>query len=359
MQTQAATSSYPTGPSQGFIEPLPPIAAKIAQLNPSMIVGGGAHLFQCTEGGVQLTPPFIKLLQILIDLNELEPKAAQAASVAGLNQILQQPQAERGGLLRKEGTERWNLADNPALKSRMNEIESLFKECGFVSAAPIAEPLDVNHCLVFGARVERMEKRILETVAYLQRNLKVSGHIFLLGSSRKLVDAELDYLRKIIELKDKNEWLDALKDSSEATEANAFRCLWECLAPAGMADNVVAIKATRIGSSYRQTEGHRSTTETTVEDWMKYFREGEPQAIFAVVEQPFLRLHDQLRFSVATKAKKAKLEEIIDRLQQTKFHFAIMSPPTTPFASVVLDEVARNVYFTHEALKFFKGLNAS
>ncbi|MCE5318424.1 MAG: hypothetical protein LLG04_13825 [Parachlamydia sp.] len=89
---------------------------------------------------------------------------------------------------------------------------------------------------------------------------------------------------------------------------------------------------------------------------MAFYREGEPQAIFALVEQPFLRLQDSHRFTVVSKAKKAHLEELIGRLQRTTFYFPVVVPQAQPLVSVILDEIARNVFCTHDIIRFLNGL---
>ena len=114
-------------------------------------------------------------------MTELDCKALTVNSLYDLNSILQQSQGVRGGLLRKEGTERWHLDDNPKQKYRQT-FDVLLQQLGFVLPKSIDCKMIVDHCIIFGARAERMETRIIETLGYLKKKLEVTGHIFLLGS---------------------------------------------------------------------------------------------------------------------------------------------------------------------------------
>lgn len=58
----------------------------------------------------------------------------------------------------------------------------------------------------------------------------------------------------------------------------------------------------------------------------------------------------------SSKAKKADKDEFIQRIQKTSFHFASLKPESSPLISVVLDEIARNVYRTTETLKYLESL---
>lgn len=291
------------------------------------------------------------MLQLLVELDELDPKALSTNSLYDLNSILQQPQGVRGGLLRKEGTERWHLKDTPAKQKYRPVFNELLKQLGFVLPHSIAFKMTVDHCVIFGARTERMEARIISALDYLKTNLQVTGHIFLLGSARKLVPAEREHLKlKLSNLEESQRlyWEEVFNDPEQSTEANAFTFLWKCTAPKEtqlfFEDKLVSIQSTRVGNSYHDKQGHRVTTEATVEDWMTYYKPGEPQAIFAIAEQPYLRLADQLRQTVVSKGKKATVHELLTRSKNTTFYFAAPNPTSDPPISVILDEIARIVY---------------
>jgi hypothetical protein len=337
---------------------------KIIQLNPKLLLGE-SNLFDydSINHTIVLSPSFQDLLKLLVQLDELDCKALTANSLYDLNSILQQPQDVRGGLLRKEGTERWHLNDNPTKQKHRQTFDALLKQLGFVLQRSIDCEMTVDHCIIFGARAERMETRILETLGYLEKNLKVSGHIFLLGSNRKLIPPEIEHLKSKMEKLEESKktyWSEVFNDPDQSTEANAFVFLWKCIVPQEMQifleDKLVGIKSTRIGNSYNEQQGHRVTTEVTIEDWMSFYKADEPQAVFAVTEQPYIRLADQLRLTLLSKGKKANTDELIERIKNTVFHFASSNPSSSPLISVMLDEIGRNVYRTADTLKYLESL---
>ncbi|WP_075883648.1 hypothetical protein [Candidatus Protochlamydia sp. W-9] len=337
---------------------------KIIQLNPRLLLGE-SNLFNYdpTNHALVLAPQFQSLLTLLIQLDELDCKALTANTLYDLNSILQQVQGNRGGLLRKEGTERWHLEDNPTKQKCSQTFNVLLQQLGFVFPKSLDSEMTVDHCIVFGARTERMETRIIETLVYLQNNLKVTGHIFLLGSNRKLIQAEIEHLKSKLEKLEesqRNYWSEVFNDPEQTTEANAFVFLWKCIVPQQMQtlleDKIVGIKSTRIGNSYIEQFGHRATTEITIEDWMTFYKAEEPQAIFALAEQPYIRLADQLKFTVLSKGKKANTDELIKRIKNTTFYFAFPNSSFSPLISVMLDEIGRNVYRISDTLKYLESL---
>lgn len=346
---------------QGLEHKISSTTEKIIQLDPSLLLGT-SNLFNYDSANHQLvlTPPFRDLLKLLVELGELDDKALSANSLYELNSILQKPQGQ-GGFMRKEGTERWHLEDNSAMQTHRQIFDSLLQQLGFVLPNSIDFEMSVDHCLIFGARTERMETRIIETLGYLKNNLSVTGHIFLLGSNRKLIQAEIEHLKSILQNLDEHQkiyWSEVFEDSEQSTEANAFACLWECIVPqetqALFDEKLVRIKSTRIGHSYNERQGHRVTAEVTAEDWMLYYQDEAPQAIFALAEQPYLRLADQLRSTVLSKGKMANIEELVERIKNTTFYFASPKPRSSPLVSVIFDEIGRNVYRTVDTLKYLE-----
>ncbi len=259
--------------------------------------------------------------------------------------------------------ERWDLSDNPAKQAHKKQFDDLLEELGFLENKPLTDDVTVNHCVIFGATPMRVETRIEETLSYLNTHLRVTDHIFLLGSNRKLTELEIQFLQsKIEKISDERKayWQEVFATPEHSIEANSCSFLWEyltALTPPSKPVNVISIKSTRIGFSYYDTQGHRSTTETTAEDWLKFYRKKEAQTIFAVIEQPFRRLCDQLQETTLTHAKKASLEDLTSRLANTTFHFVTTTPKTPPLISVYLDEVARHVYRIKGIIEYCNSLS--
>lgn len=351
---------------QGLKHKLSSTTEKIIQLNPRLLLGeSNLFNYDSTSRTIVLSPSFKDLLKLLVQLGELDCKALTANSLYDLNSILQQSQGVQGGLLRKEGTERWYLDDNPTKQKYRQTFDALLHPLGFVLPKSINSEMTVDHCIIFGAHTERMETRIIETLSYLKSNLKVSGHIFLLGSNRKLIQAEIEHLKSKLEKLEETQriyWNEVLNDPEQSSEANAFVFLWKCIVPQEMQtlleDKLVGIKSTRIGHSYNGQQGHRATTEITIEDWLAFYHAKEPQAVFAIAEQPYIRLADQLRLTVLSKGKKASTDELVERIKNTTFYFASPKPSSSPLISVILDEIGRTVYRTVDTLKYLEGLKS-
>lgn len=340
---------------------LPPSVSQVMSACPELVIGGH-HLFQWDDVKKQITlsSPFRSLLELLIDLETLE--SAEIHTLGDLNALLQKPQG-KGGLLRQPGTERWEITDHPLWQTKRAELEALLAQLGFIHSREINQrPLSVNHCIIFGARAERMESRIQDILQLLVKKDLQAERIFLLGSKRKLVSEERDFLNSKLETFSNEEqriyWQKQLADDEQATEANAFVLLWEVLVPEALKSEVegkvVFTQSTRLGFSYEEQKGHRTTTDVTTNDWIAHYQDGHDQSIFAVVEHPYLRLQDHLRTSVLTNAKRATLDLMLQRIAHTTFHFAQKQPQKEPLMGVVLDEIARNVYRTVETLRYLE-----
>jgi hypothetical protein len=341
-----------------------PFIKEIIEISPKFVLGE-TNLFNYDsfKNHIVPSPPFRNFLRLLVDLNELDPKVLTANSLSELNSILQQRQGISGGLLRKEGSERWHLEDNQVIQKYRPLFEQLLGQLGFIIPKLVESPKTVNHCILFGALTESMEKRIIETLNYLKTPLLVTGNIFLLGSNRALTSQEITHIKNKINDLDENQrqyWNTVFNTEEKFTEANAFTFLWTSLAPKEMLidfkDKLITIHSNRVGNSYREQHGHRVTTEVTIEDWLSFYKAGEPQAIFAIAEQPYTRLTDQLRVTITSNGKKASKKELIERIDKTTFYFA--SPALNfPFLmSTVFDEIGRNVYQIVETLKYLESL---
>lgn len=368
------TAQHYSIPQSPFSYEVSETAAKIMELNPQLILGDSQlFIYDPNSKLITLAPSFHELLQLLVDLNELDPDGPQAKSFERLNEVLQKPQGPYGGLIRKQGTERWDLVDNSIKRENKGKIEELLQKMGFVTPKSYDEEIVVDHCILFGARAERMFSRIIRTVEYLKKNLRVNEGLYLLGSTRKLEPEEKAFLQEklaVLEENRKNFWLQTFNDDTKATEATAFLFLWETQVPQEIQeryrDILVLINSSRKGLSSQGKEGSRPTAEVTTRDWLPYYEKNanRHQSIFAIAEHPYTRLSDQLRASVLTKANKGTKSELLARISKTTFYFASPAPAPTTLISVIFDEVARNVYRIYgtlsyvESLDFFEHLSA-
>lgn len=347
-----------------LLHPLNSVAEKVIQLNPQLILGGyNLYNYDSTNHSLVLTPAFHELLVFLVKQNELDKKALHAGSLNELNDILQQPQGA-GGVMRKNGVERWDLDDTPKNQQNRDTFATLFQQLGFTDPRTIEDDMTVDHCIVFGSGAQRMEARIKETLVYLQKNLQVTGHVFLLSANRELTASEIDYLHtktEALEELERGFWNTVFEDPELSTEANAFVFLWKCTVPHDLQAslNMVGIDSSRIGNSFNQKHGYRATTEVTIEDWMEYYKPEEPQCIFALAENPYIRMADQLRLTVLTNAQKADVDQLIERVRNTTLYVASPNIGSTPLISILLDEIGRNVYRTVKTLEYLDGLEAS
>jgi hypothetical protein len=340
---------------------------KIVNLFPEMIIGStGLFTYDTSQALVQASPSFCELLQFLATNKVLDPEILNVDSLTGLNQILQQPQGHEGGFLRKKTSERWHLNDDLFKESDRQTLDLLLEDLGFTSMKEVGAIENVSTCVVFGARVERTSFRIQQTIREINKGLKIEGNIYLLGSNRKLVEEELLYINDVLEQLDgdkKSYWSELFANDSFATEANAFIFLWSTQVPedaqAIYSDKVVAINSTRIGSSYEKNQGCRVTTEVTIDDMMQHLSNEEKQSIFAVSELPYVRLCDQLRFKVLTNNKASLLYELTEKITDTTFYFVHPEASETPLNSVILDEIARNVFHIVNTIGYIETLKVS
>lgn len=348
-----------------FAQPVSKTTAQILALKSNFILGHN-HLFDynALSQTLSLSPAFQTLLKHLVHVGKLDPKVLEAKNLSELNATCQKPQGKMGGLLRPPGVERWDLVDYPYAPSDKKLIHDCFYDLGFVEGFSLTKTIQVNHCIVFGTMASKLdlEARILETLSYLQSQLTVTGSIYLLGSYRSLTEVELEYLQSKIKTLSGNKrsyWSQIFSTPDSAKEANSCLFLWEYLSSLKNLSQqipVITLKSTRIGVSYCDTQGYRATTETTAEDWIPFYQEGQTQSIFAVIEQPYLRLCDQLQDTILSKRKQATFKELIERIQATTFHFAIVPAQEPPLIRIVLDEIARHIYRTKIMLDYTQDL---
>lgn len=397
-----------TSKTQGkSIYPLTPTSEKIMEKCPELILGSSKLLEYDSKGKtIRLTADFMKLLSLLCDVNLMgkekvvDPKVLEVGSLEELDVILQKKQGEEG--LMRGPIERWQMSDSEEQKKISKDFDELFKKLGFVARLPLDDLISVDFGVCFGARVERMQLRLNETVTLLKKNLLVKDKLFLLGSTRFLEIDEFENLKKIYQNvnnqkvkkhwekifkideaeyekfkktynKEANQQIDEKKMTEDwkkianvnvFTEANAYLCLWECLVPEDVQlvykERLICIKATEVGATF-EDKGYRPTTESSLSEWLTFIAESENKSpsFFALAELPYIRLLDGLRKVALTKDSKANLQELIGRIAHMKFTFGVIQPQSTNKISIVLDEFARNIRVTKDVLKYIEMLSKS
>ena len=229
---KSPTEIHITVPSVIFEQEINPTVERILSLSPQLILGQ-SHLFSWDAANhcITLTSSFQELIQILVQMQELDPNILRAKSLKEFSAILQKPQhnpnsvkenlqPENYGLMRGLGRERWDLKDNESINAYRDHFVILLQRLGLWSQNVFSRPssadlapfvasyaaaymtrlyqrvkinlelflpttglfhIHIDHCIIFGGRVERMEGRILKTLEYLKDRLEVKGRIYLLG----------------------------------------------------------------------------------------------------------------------------------------------------------------------------------
>ena len=345
---------------QKFEQTLPPYVYEVMDINPKIILGSsGLFEYDPLNHTIKLSSCTIKLFERLAKLKAISSEVLNAHCLKDLNLALQVPFGD-GGLIRKSGVERWHLKDSPALIKHRSEILHLINQIGFNHIHTLKDHHLVNHCIIFGGTAARIKKRILETLSYLKTQVSVSDKIFLLGSNRKLTQNELEHINKYLSKWDdpqKNEWVEKFSHLNEQTEANSLVFLWKFLTPIDLQhqynDQITLLNSTRYGASYDNTKGHRATTITTIEDLLSYIDKEAKQSFFAVCEQPYTRVFDQLMFTILTNKRTLTNDQIIKKYQNTDFLFVTTKRNPDILILTILDEIARNVYTINQNYNFF------
>ena len=188
--------------------------------------------------------------------------------------------------------------------------------------------------------------------------------LLCLDQNRPLNADEIAQLNKQIntlEEEKKEYWNCFFVKSSNYNEANAFTCLWDCIIPKNLQeqikDKVCTIESTKIGSSYGETKGSRVTTVITADDWIeKELLPNKPCSIFAVIEQPYLRLPSQFEWRIFQKDIHSSSDLII-RIQNTSLCFSSLSLPSYSTPYVLIDEIARNIFLFTKNIEWIESLN--
>lgn len=335
--------------------------AECLELNPQFVLGSSSLFnYDPQTKTLSLSPYFYELLRLLVSINELDPAALKAKSLEELNAILQKPQGLYGGFLRKEGSERWHLEDSSLKKEHKKDFDLLFEKLGFVKEKPYTENLKAHHVLIFGATALRMDIRIQDMIARLKSHLDIENHLFFFGSNRKLTSFEHEFLQDKIKSTNDPYWTGLFSESDKAVESDAIAFLWDFHLDKNLQeafkDKCIQVRSSRIGPSYNHTEGHRPTTEVTIEDWLALCENTPPKVIFSSIEQPYIRMLDQYYTLMISQKKTASLKEIKERLANVTFDYAVFSPPNPPLTSVVLDEIARHVYCINGTINYLDNL---
>jgi hypothetical protein len=333
-----------------FSQSLSPTTTELVLQYPSIL--GKLNLFEMKNNGkLSLSPSFQQLIYSLVLAGELDPQILNVQSLPELNTILQKEQGAAGGMLRNKQKERWELSDSHILLNLKPLLLSYFYAIGFFQNSTVESSIEVDHIIVYGARCERMEKRILETLGYLE-NFVLKGDICLIGSTRLLVEEEKVFLNtKLDNLseEDKIVWSNKLNDEPFETTAQQF--LWYVLAQSKYADSLVVIASSKIFPSE-----NRPNAQSTTEAWVSTGNFQTPQNIFAFVEQPYQRLNQQLFLAVITNAGTADINLITERLENTTFYFVTKPTGKEPLISIYLDEIARNVNLLTQYLEYLEYL---
>ena len=143
------------------------------------------QLFTYEEGLLSFSDPFKSLLSLYLSAGALDPKILDAKNLHEVNAILQKQQKD-GGFMREKGAERWEIRYNDTIDAKRDEILFLQRKLGLVRPNHLSEEKMFDHCIVFGAKVERMIVRLKATAKALQKNVTVSKKVTLLGSKSTL-----------------------------------------------------------------------------------------------------------------------------------------------------------------------------
>lgn len=317
-------------------------------------------LFDLSSNSVKPSKTLKELLMLLQGLGEfkIDPKAFQ--SIGELNKLCQRE------LLRKPNKERWHMKDSSSVKNEKKKIVQLISELGFVKPVKLQiQNKTIDHCLVFGARANRVFYRLLETEKQIISNNLQCKKIYLLGSNRKTLSEttadkeEFNFILKLIsELKDqelKKKWQTVFEDKSKRTEANFFYFIWQAVVSDKLHkeynDKLIVINSTEIGAIHHDTEGNRPTTESTIKTIMKYYDGTKPQTFFATVEKPYTRIAHFTKVMILSDGFKLDEAGYKRRSEKDHFYFSFADSVTQKIA-IYLDEVARNIYNMTKLLKY-------
>jgi hypothetical protein len=198
--------------------------------------------------------------------------------------------------IRKPGLERWHLEDTEQDKELRTPALELLRNMHLVEAIPYLS-VNVDYFLLFGAKLPRMEQRFKDFLAQYNPGILQCKNIVLLGGVRKLMEDEVAVIQK--ELADEyDNFLKRLgKQSTELTEADALRFIWQTKAIGNLkaqfqeGKNLFFVNSTDITQGTNQ----RPTTGSTIETWLTEFKPA-PGSCHANVEKPYgVRMEKNLR----------------------------------------------------------------
>lgn len=136
-------------------------------------------------------------------------------------------------------------------------LRDKFSKLGLINADIHDEKIVVDHAVIFGARAERINTRLSQTLKkYANKELTFKA-IYLLGSNRKLIKEEIFYLGRLSE-----NFPNVRKDQGCFTESDALKLLWGIKlaryeSSKDLSDKVRVIDAEKIEASYKNIKGKR------------------------------------------------------------------------------------------------------
>lgn len=261
-------------------------------------VVGSSSLFEIQNKRIVVSETFEALLGVLHSAELIDDSYR-----SDLNGALQK------GVLR--AGERWHAQQEDRVrkvKPITDKVLDYVDKLGFVTPRALEGLVQVDEVVVFGARVERMRLRIQQTLELEKKGLLSYKQAALLGSSRPLTDEE----RALF------------PENPPEDEAEAMVRIWK----EESSQHATVIRSTEVGVSYEETKGWRPTTQSTLNDWVVNCT---AESVFAVVELPYLRLADQLRWTLFKNGKEVKV-------------LSAHPESSTNDPLIYLDEVARHVY---------------
>lgn len=317
-----------------------------ALIQPALHQSGSPDWFVYQEGEVRASTSFQAFLQLLARAGVINTDAPIPTRLQEISTLLNDPIR---GLQREPGKERWEITEKSAMANARDALLGALSSLGMLEGERPSQKITVDHCLILGARVERMHLRLNETMELHDKNLLAFNSLFLLGSNRKLIAEETRYLEE-------SGCLRFCDGETVHTESDALNCLWEaCLASRLdrqlLKKKMSLITATATGTSYNGQAGWRPTVQSTLDLWHERFQKDAAESVFALAEKPYARLIDQLVWTIWTDNRTADAYKLRENIARFRI-FACFPAATTTNLAVLLDEVARQVYHLKQRIDF-------
>ncbi len=253
--------------------------------------------------------------------------------------------------LRKPGQERRDLTDGES-DSKVNEqAMALIQTMGFVDAIEKEDKESkkkIDHFLIFGAMIERIETRFKDCVAQHEAGEQM-GNIVFLGGVRPLRQHETTAVEGALDKEGLEAFLKKVgkTDKAALTEADLCRFVWEQYATAKMKTAFEEGKNLFFVNSTTTTEGtnDRPITKNTLEAWLNDCKP-TPGRCHSNVEQPYAtRLAHTLQLYLEQHSKAPEQEGKTFTITWNSAE----AVPGLPLR-VFLDEIARAFYTEYAAM---------